>query len=300
MEVEIYKMIYNISKSIKDKDNLRIIGENFVINNKNKGNIIINNKKERIKSIIPINNLKLIKIKMVLNKNIYNFSCTFKDCELLESLTYINIRKIEDNINIEDNKTVIDNESINMIHLEIMNDNIDESEYNNTDNYFTTSQVTKIEERTDLSSFELENSSKIKLTQYINMSYMFSSCNSLKYIPDVSQWKVGNIRNMINMSYMFSDCSSLLSLPDISNWKTENINDMSYMFYNCNSLKYLPDISKWNTSNITNMSNMFYNCNSLLSFPDISKWNTINVIDMSFMFSDCKSENIKLISITLI
>ena len=69
MEVEIYKMIYKISK---DADSLRILGENFVNNNGNKGSIIINNKKDKIKGILPIKNLRKSKIKMVLSKNIYN------------------------------------------------------------------------------------------------------------------------------------------------------------------------------------------------------------------------------------
>ena len=43
MEVEIYKMIY---KRTQNTDKLRILGKNFVINNKNKGKIIINNKKK--------------------------------------------------------------------------------------------------------------------------------------------------------------------------------------------------------------------------------------------------------------
>ena len=32
---------------------------------------------------------------------------------------------------------------------------------------------------------------------------------------------------------MFSGCNSLISLPDISKWKTYNVNDMSYMFNKC-------------------------------------------------------------------
>ena len=52
MKEEIYKMRYKIEKNI---DNLRILGEDFVKNNKNKGNLLINNKKFPLKSIKPIN-----------------------------------------------------------------------------------------------------------------------------------------------------------------------------------------------------------------------------------------------------
>ena len=49
---------------------------------------------------------------------------------------------------------------------------------------------------------------------------------------------------------MFSECNSLSSLPDISTWNTSNVIHMNWMFSGCNSLSSLPDISKWNTSNV--------------------------------------------------
>ena len=52
------------------------------------------------------------------------------------------------------------------------------------------------------------------------------------------------------MGEMFSYCESLISLPDISKWNTTNVTNMNHMFYFCNSLKSLPDISKWNTTNV--------------------------------------------------
>ena len=69
------------------------------------------------------------------------------------------------------------------------------------------------------------------------------------------------------MIYMFSGCNSLISLPDISNWNLSRVNSMSHMFSGCNSLISLPDLSKWNISNVEDMSNMFYGCNSIKSLP---------------------------------
>ena len=51
--------------------------------------------------------------------------------------------------------------------------------------------------------------------------------------------------NVSNTSYMFSHCNSLISLPDISKWNISNVKDMSYMFRECYSLISFPDISKW-------------------------------------------------------
>ncbi len=50
------------------------------------------------------------------------------------------------------------------------------------------------------------------------------------------------------MSNVFSECNSLISIPDISKWNVSKVNNISKMFYGCNSLITLPDISKWNIS----------------------------------------------------
>ena len=72
----------------KNKVKLRILGKYFCRNNKNKGKLIINNKKSELKEFINIENIKKeqIKIKMLLNKNLYNKSYMFKDCKSLLEL----------------------------------------------------------------------------------------------------------------------------------------------------------------------------------------------------------------------
>ena len=110
---------------------------------------------------------------------------------------------------------------------------------------------------------------KIKLkgiNNITNMSYMFSGCNSLSSLSDISKVNTSKITNMTSM---FRECKTLSSLPDISKMNTSNVIDMSWIFYECNSLSSLSDISKWITSNVTNMSYIFSWCNSLSSLPDI-------------------------------
>ena len=86
MEFNIQTMLYEKEENSED---LRILGEYFCRNNKNKGKIIINNKKYYLKEFIEIKNMKekRIKIKMVINKNLYDKSYMFKDCESLLELT---------------------------------------------------------------------------------------------------------------------------------------------------------------------------------------------------------------------
>ena len=42
---------------------------------------------------------------------------------------------------------------------------------------------------------------------------------------ELTNW---NINNATNLGRLFYKCESLSSLPDISNWKTNNIKDISF------------------------------------------------------------------------
>ena len=90
MDFEIYKMVY---EKVNNKTALIILGEEFVRNNGNKGLLIINNKKIKLPpgGIISLNNIKKNKIQMILNINIFNKSCMFKNCEALGSLSVFSL-----------------------------------------------------------------------------------------------------------------------------------------------------------------------------------------------------------------
>ena len=70
---------------------------------------------------------------------------------------------------------------------------------------------------------------------------MFSNCELLTSLPDISKW---NISKVSNMDYMFSNCKSLVSLPDISNWDPCSYISFKYVFENCKSLIKWPNINK--------------------------------------------------------
>ena len=111
----IYDYIFGKILSSEDyyvKNKKRILGEYFCRNNKNKGKLIINNKKLCLQEFIEIKKIvdkdestrKKIKIKMVLNKNLYNKSYMFKDCKtLLELKINNNLEYIEDDENFDEN-----------------------------------------------------------------------------------------------------------------------------------------------------------------------------------------------------
>ena len=127
MEYDRHTMLYRISKN---KVKLRILEEYFCRNNKNKGKLIINNKKSEIKEFINIENInkEQIKIKMLLNKNLYNKSYMFKDCEtLLQLKINNNLEYIEDNENFDRNNCELENNENNINYEEYEETNLNKS-----------------------------------------------------------------------------------------------------------------------------------------------------------------------------
>ena len=119
----------------------------------------------------------------------------------------------------------------------------------------------------------LINGKKTDICEELNIS---------KYTKDKNVLEVVLIENKIksitNMSYIFSGCNSLKSIQDISKWDGRYITNMCGMFFNCILLESLPNISVLDTKNVTNLSDIFKNCISLKSLPDISKWNVKKIL----------------------
>ena len=64
-----------------EKGLLRILGKEFVKSNKNKGKLIINNKRYKLEEFIKIedNKVQNYKLQMILSKDLSNYSYMFKD-----------------------------------------------------------------------------------------------------------------------------------------------------------------------------------------------------------------------------
>ena len=233
-------------------DVIKIFGKYFVKQNKNKCEIIYNNKKYKLKEyfdeIDNKYNLKIneIKIKLIGINNIINMKDMFHGCIHLTSLS-------------QSEKNAIKS-------FEIFNgDNSDST-------LFEDNNKMKMEE---------ENINILKIIEELNEKYL--EANDLYYGYSLSSLKISSIESNFSPNYKKS-----LNL----NIKTENlqsesslffskIKNISFMFSECISLVSLPDLSKWDISNVRDMRKMFEQCNSLISLPDISRWNTTNVRDMS-------------------
>ena len=123
--------------------------------------------------------------------------------------------------------------------------------------------------------------------EVISIEKAFYNCKLLEEIPnDISIMKIDKVKSI---NRLFSGCEKIKNLPDISNWKTENLQNMEELFSNCSNLNELPDISKWNVCQVENIAGMFYKCQNLKEIPNISKWKLNNVVKMYKLFDGCKA-----------
>jgi len=105
--------IFELTYQNKDanKNKMRIFGNKFINKNRDKGAIIYNNKEYELKEYIEViknNDENLIKIILYLDKNIYDMSYIFYECESLLSIdrynqSYENKQEINYLFNINDN-----------------------------------------------------------------------------------------------------------------------------------------------------------------------------------------------------
>ena len=123
-----------------------------------------------------------------------------------------------------------------------------------------------------------------------NMESMFADCRQIK--EDISRW---DVRNVTNMKNMFKDCREFSQ--DISNWRVDNVENMEGMFDTCQyfgidtnnidaKIPLTIDLSKWNVGRVKNMKRMFCSCEHFN--PPVSTWNVENVENMEGLFKACK------------
>ena len=311
MEAVLYKMTY---KKDNNSTDLRVLGEIFVKNNRNKGILIINNKKKKfpLNGLISYDDLKKYTIKLLLERNTCNKSYLFKDCKSLESLSLLpdkgflkNEKNYDDDYFSEFDKTLSTLSKISYYESSYSNNKIDNFKNEITFSY------------TGSFYFVLTELKPIFVT---DIRYMFYNCESLLSLPDLSKLITNEVTNM---SYIFFNCKSLESLSLLSDkdpLKNEKSNDdddyrsefnktlsiiteisdyeFSYSNNEIYDLKneitfsisgtYLYAITDLNPIFLTDIRCMFYKSESLLSLPDISKLITNEVTNMSYTFFNCK------------
>ena len=138
MEKVIYKMIYKIEKT-KTDGFYKVLGEEFVENNKDKAKLIINNKIYELSEKIRINNLKngyFIKVKLIFFNDIFDRSFMFDGCDTLIKILDSQIIKNKFEINLNSNGNLFNNfitdEKYNNCIKTETSDEIYDEEYNSS------------------------------------------------------------------------------------------------------------------------------------------------------------------------
>ena len=205
----------NIIYKSNGNNKIKIFGETFVKKNKINCKIIYKGKEYELQEYFENNNKnnEIILTLRIFN-NITNMKGMFYECTQLysflnpEQLNISNITDMSDNIN-------------------NLTSSFDESKNDDFNIYGKKEELNQI--FTTLSSIKKENT--------------ISSNTGSEILPIRNKLESLININVNNMSHMFSGCNSLISLPDISKWDTSNVKFMSDMFSGCKSLISLPDIS---------------------------------------------------------
>ena len=198
-----------IYKPSKDNDNkVRIFGESFVYNNKDKCKIIFQDKQYEIKNFFEeidskYNNKDEIRFILNLNNNINDLSCMFDECNTLSSISEITETSLLGNSNFVDMASSIPKSDSLFYSSEEskINDSCETEKSNEINPILIPSTISSIPKNINSKSTDIDES--------INKDKKFSTISSLK---------------LKNIYKMFCGCNSLISLPDISKWVFQILN----------------------------------------------------------------------------
>ena len=268
------KKIKNIHNSLKFKENIKLksLIENFPLN---------------------IKNLCLDDISNTIEAELYTI-----DSHLYE-VSKRNNNKKNNNINFEEEEEIMPNYAIpNNIKDEI---NIkyfvkEKGNYNIFGEKFVKNNIDNIdliindEPNKLVNKYQLdkgENTIKIILNDDLkDLSYMFSSCKSLKSINGLKYLDVSNI---IDFSYMFKECSLLSNINALEKWNVSRCKNFSNMFRECSKLSNIKALEKWDVSGGGDFQGIFLGCSSLTDIKSLENWNTSKGINFREMFYRCES-----------
>ena len=288
---------------------IKIFGEDFVKNNKDKCKLILYDNEEdkeyeydlcaylKMDFVNQINSgRKLFKIFLIQTDYFTDMSFMFFEC-----FTLMSVENIE-NLNTEKVTTMSGMFESCFLLLEINISSLNTSSV--TDMSFMFEKCQSIQEldftgwkTTKVESFKamFEHCEKLEeikgletwdVSNVKDCSFMFNFCKSLSNISDITNW---NTSSFLDIGNMFKGLTSMENLPDISRWDTKNVKSFLAIFAACPLIKSLPDISNWNMESAENISAMFSGCTSLKKLPDISKWNISKVTNMKSLFTGCSS-----------
>jgi hypothetical protein len=121
------------------------------------------------------------------------------------------------------------------------------------------------------SSTAILNAPTINTANVTTMNSMFSSCLTLKTIPQY------NFSSCTNIGSMFSSCTSLEFVPDFNTPST--LATVDSLFNECRNLQYCPGITM---GTATSVANMFYRCWNMHSIPSTINFSNVATTTTAF------------------
>ena len=182
--IDIYNKInninYNYSKIIykinKNNDNIRILGKEFIKNNKDKIKLEIEGKEYELMENYKINDNNIIEIKIKEIENVTNFSYMFCGCSSLE---YLDLSFFDTQNVTNFSYMFCGCSSLTNINLSFFNT------INATNMSCMFSWCSSLSHISDISIWNTNN--------VTNMNSMFCGCSSLLQLPDISNWNINNV-----------------------------------------------------------------------------------------------------------
>ena len=206
-----FKNEFNLIYNTKFEGYYIILGNNFIKNNKDNIEVIINDKQKPLMNKCFLykgnNNIK-IKIKSKLTNLEYMFyECTsLKD---IRDLKFLDTRGITSVANMFNGCSSLNNITA------LMNWNVSDCK----DFSYMFSECWSLSDINPLQLWNVSNGN--------NFSHMFNSCTSLSNIKPLQYW---NISNDKNIKGMFKGCTSIKNKEPLKKWKLANKN-FKYLFY---------------------------------------------------------------------
>ena len=215
---------YNIKK---EEEEIILLGEKFIKNNKNNIEIFFNEKKQEIKKSYKKNKYKInndkfeVKIKII--SELTDMSYMFQGCSSIISIK--NIERL-DTRNVKNMSYLF----CDCCSLEYLPD------ISNWDTSNVTSMIYMFGSCNSLK--ELPDISKWKTNNVTDLSYFLCDCKELIKLPDISKWNTSEVKDL---SSMFSGCSKLTEIPNFGKWDVFNVLNAKYMFNRCRALSNIPN-----------------------------------------------------------
>ena len=210
----------------KDNNDYNIFGEEFVKNNKDNIELIINGEKSELLSEYNLKQGENI-ISVIIKNKLTNLSNMFYHCNSLINIEELKILNVEEVTNFS---SMFSNCSSLLDIKALKNWNVS----NGIDFSGMFNKCTKL---SDISSLGNWNFSNCKY-----FSSMFSNCSSLSDIKPLENW---NVSNVVDFSSMFNKCSRLSDIKPLESWNVSSGINFAYMFHKCSSLSNMKPLEKW-------------------------------------------------------